>query len=461
MHELQILDDELDVADGPFPQFDLAPEPAFLAEIILDLRLHRADRFADLVGGRLVDVLCGPAKEVVPQCQVTRDDSGLEQRLFFPEAGVLREVLQVAVDRRDEFARPAPGTQPHVDAVHEPRRRDPGERLDQFLPDTPVGGRVVLGQEEQVDVGTVVEFLPAEFSHRNDAETFFGRIGVGTGVGQAGAGEGVSQQGELGRHPFEVEQAEEIAEPDAQQLPALEAAQGVKLQLGIGDSEHRSLGLDVELLNALEIGEPFLLHQPVEIPRIGEEDVGEELAADEQPDENLDAPGIGSECLPEGLPVGDIMGEPLEVEQCVVGLGRVGKTDQQRGDNDLQQVGRGRGGEQLSQPIGGRGHIAEARRGETFFEARRVEGWESRIATGNRLSALGCHHDGVPGLTRRESRRLKKQWGGKRTGGHPTWDAAASRRASCRSDSTIIRASSRSDTRGCQPSCRRALLASP
>jgi hypothetical protein len=162
------LGDELDVADGPLAQLDLAPVTSLLAQIGLGALLHRIR-----VGARLFRISyvehqrLDPAQELIANRLVAGDHARFEQRLLFPLARVLFQVSDVAIERRDQRADPSPGAQPHVHPVEKTFGGRARQALDQPLAQPPIVVRPGRGDEHQVDVGAIVQLLPAQLAHRD------------------------------------------------------------------------------------------------------------------------------------------------------------------------------------------------------------------------------------------------------------------------------------------------------
>jgi hypothetical protein len=333
MNQLQILHDELDVANGALSQLHLAVEPAGPFEIRLDLLFHQPHAFAHRFGGGVVDQRFDAAQELGPQRPIAGDDPRFEVRLFLPQPGVVRHVRQVRIQRRDQFAGPAPRTEPHVDAVHEPDVRYVRERLDQPLSHAPVHAGAAGGHEQQIDVGTVIQLLAPQLAHRDDRQAVGRDLRIGAGLPQARLHQRIGQQRQLHRHAAQVEQAEKIADADPQQFPPLKSPQRVQLFVPLAQAHQHTLRFDVQLLHALQIGQPLMLGQPFEVFRVAQQNLRQELAADEQPHEDFDRARVVPQKRQKLVPVGDRLPEPLEIEQGMIRLGRVGEIQQQCGEH--------------------------------------------------------------------------------------------------------------------------------
>src|SRR5262249_47567038 len=184
--------------------------------------------------------------------------------------------------------------------------------------------RTRVSQENQVDVRAVVQLLPAKLAHGDDGQPLRRDSCLGVGMVEACLNQGVGQERQLDGHAAQIEQSKKVARSNSQQFPPLKAAQRVELLFGVVNADHHPLGLNAELLHALQLGQPFVLCQPVEMGRRAQQNLGQELAADKQPHEDFDGARIVAQASKQNDPVGDALCEAFEVDQCLVGLGRVG-----------------------------------------------------------------------------------------------------------------------------------------
>jgi len=119
MYQLQVLRDELDVADGAFPQLDLAPFPALLAQLRLGALLHRAYDAAQCARVEVVQGALDSLQKRFPHAPISGDHPRFEQGLLFPEARMSFQVGDIAVRRGDQRACLSPGAKPHIHTVEE------------------------------------------------------------------------------------------------------------------------------------------------------------------------------------------------------------------------------------------------------------------------------------------------------------------------------------------------------
>ena len=428
--QLQALGGELDVADAAGPALDLAPLPALLFEVRLDPPLGLPHAGPDLLRGGGIDVRLGVLQEPPAEVQVAGDRPGLQQGLPLPGAGVLRQVRQVGGGGVDQRPAAAPGPQPHVDAVQEPLAGGLREGLDEPLAELPVGRRVAVGEERQVDVGGIVQLLPAELPEGQHAELRGVDVQFVRQQVQAGLREPVRQQRELRGNPLEVQQAERVAGPDPQQFPVLVAAEGVQPGGGRGQPLGHREGLQEEVRPAFILREPAVLREPAEVVRVLDEDVGQVLAADEQPDQDLHRPRVAGEVVEQGarrlIGAGEAgAGEPLEVHQAGVGGGGVRQRRQQRGEGPGEDgVGRRPGGgEDRVEPPPGRRRVRE-RDGVQRPQAGRPGNPAGRVG-----GRVGGRHgaDGACGARRSGTERpgVRQRRGGPAAGESPPPAGAA------------------------------------
>ena len=77
--------------------------------------------------------------------------------------------------RGSERPHTAPGAQAHVHTVKEALRRGAHQGINQMLAEGLIIGRVITRNEQQINVGTVVQLFAAQFAQRNDDEAI-GRL---------------------------------------------------------------------------------------------------------------------------------------------------------------------------------------------------------------------------------------------------------------------------------------------
>ena len=358
VYQLEVLGDEFDVADGAFAQFDLAPIPAALAELGLGALLHGVDVGAHGFVAVAELQRRGPLEERVAHPGAARDHARLEQRLFFPQPGVLAQIGQVTVERRHQRADLSPRAQPHVNPIEEALARGLGERLDELLAQPLVDVDVPLCDEKEVDIGAVVQLAPAQLAQRQHGEP----VGVNAqpvrGEVKADAHDAFRQAGELAGHRRQVQQPAQVAQADAQQLPMLEVAEAIQRGrrgrlsvVGFVVRGHRAAGRGQERLQPVFGGDFGPLGQQRKVIRVAQQDLGEELAARKQGDEQFERARVSDE-LAETLDLIGYAPRPApEVDERVIGVGRVGQRQDQVGQQLGEDSVRGRGSPDAAQPL--------------------------------------------------------------------------------------------------------------
>ncbi len=158
---------------------------------------------------------------------VAGDGAGAGEGLDFPELGALAVVVFVGWERIDEEAFVAVGAEAGVDFEDEAGFGFGAEEVEdgdgEALEAWEVAG-AWGSDEDDIEVGAVVDFAAGEFAEADDGEGCFGEAGLADddidGVLEAGFGEG----GEFGHSLVEVGEAEDIAEADAHEFGLVVAA---------------------------------------------------------------------------------------------------------------------------------------------------------------------------------------------------------------------------------------------
>ena len=240
VHELQQLHRELDVAQAPGAELELAVGLG-RRDVLLDPAAHRL---------HVVDEV-GPARRLphhrlhriavgLPDSEVPRDRAGLEQGLELPGLRPPLVVGAVAGHGAHQRTVLALGAQGGVDLPQRPGRRR--GRADPHQPGRQVGGdrgRLLLGHalgrlrdEDDVDVGDVVQLAATGLAHGDDREA--GAVGIRAHLG-ARDGQGRLERrlrevgersGGLGQGGRRVGRGE-VERRDAEQLLAVRRAQHV------------------------------------------------------------------------------------------------------------------------------------------------------------------------------------------------------------------------------------------
>ncbi len=221
VEELERLDDELNFADATAAEFDVALQFAGLDDFVFDAGFHGGDIAQD-AGGDGTGITKGldHFQEFGAQFGVAGDGTGFDQHHAFPGLAPMRVVSLEAVEGTDQGAGGAFGAEAEVNSV----KRAFGSQAADFGDDAfgqageeEVAGDVFSGlfagtrgcfevtaflalKENDVHVGTVVEFLAAEFAEAEDAE--FGGQPATVGGGMEGltqaAREGLEAKAEDG-----------------------------------------------------------------------------------------------------------------------------------------------------------------------------------------------------------------------------------------------------------------------
>ena len=182
--------------------------------------------------------------------RIARTEARLDERLALPELGPVREVGAIAVERQHERAHPALRPQSQIDAEgvallgdRLERVRDEPHRLGEEVAvgDRPIlaarGVPVVAVDDDQVNVGGVVELVAAELAHAEHREPRrrpVRRPRRAVGVRQrflrpspGGLETHVGQVRQLLGGHGEVGVTQDVAAADAEQVAVLESAQRV------------------------------------------------------------------------------------------------------------------------------------------------------------------------------------------------------------------------------------------
>ena len=134
MGQLQVLGDELDVANRPLSKFHLSPRAPLLAQVALGPLSHGVYVVPRARRVRGKQKWLDLAQEGGTHLVVAGDDACLDQCLLFPHAGVSVEVGHVPRDRGDQRAAPSPRAQPHIYAVEKALRGSARQGIDQLFP---------------------------------------------------------------------------------------------------------------------------------------------------------------------------------------------------------------------------------------------------------------------------------------------------------------------------------------
>ena len=147
MRELQILNDKLRIANGTFAEFYFAPITSLLLQDLLGALLHRKDAGTHIFRRVTKDVWLSLRKDFFTEGDIARDGTRFEQRLFFPQARMSLNVLQIPFVRGDEETIPAPRTETHIDAIEETFWCDTTEVINESFAKFEFVDGVVRGDE--------------------------------------------------------------------------------------------------------------------------------------------------------------------------------------------------------------------------------------------------------------------------------------------------------------------------
>ncbi len=356
--ELEQLDGELDVAQAAGAEFELAVDLGG-GDVVDDAAAHLLDVGDEVLAlGGLPDERRYGIDVLGAELLVAGDGAGLEQGLELPGLRPALVVREMGGEGTDEGAVAALGAEVGVDG--------PDGALDGGLGADPhqVGGEAGGGleglglvgavrrvaDEDDVDVGDVIQLVAAALAHGDDGEAALRRVlgGGGARDAQGRAEGGGGQVGELGGGLGDVDGAADVAGGDGEQAAAVGDAQrdGV-VRLGQALLELGEAGVQVGGL----VGD-----EGVPVAGVAGEVVGEGLGGAEHAEEAV-AQGFGADegveedgALLGGLRLGEA-GEAAEGE-VGVGGGAEGVEEGRVGAYGGQLVG-------LQQPGGGRG-VGEA-----------------------------------------------------------------------------------------------------
>ena len=249
VHQLEQLDRELDVAQPTHPELEL---PVGLAgrdglDDPAPHGLHVADE--PVASGDAPDEGGDQLDELLAELQVAGHRPCLEQRLELPRLGPALVVAAHPGHGADQRAGLALGPQGRVDrpdgALGGVLRARP-HQLGRELGGGPGGDRLRsafhrLVHEDHVDVGDVVELVPAALAHRDHGQADGGGVlpHLRPGDREAGVERAGREVGQLGGHVVDADVVGEVASRQPDQHPAVLDAhrvEGLALRQG-GDRD--------------------------------------------------------------------------------------------------------------------------------------------------------------------------------------------------------------------------------
>ncbi len=176
-HQLERLDNELDLADTPRPELDVV-----LLVTALDLAANLALEVTQRVKRLEVQVAAEYERaqqfhQFPPAVLVTGHRARLDHGVALPLAALRLVILFQRVVAAHQRAGAAVGAQAHIHTEHETVGVAFGQRLDQRLPEP---GEILLGAERpapacrtrlrvgknQIDIGGEIQFTGTQFAHR-------------------------------------------------------------------------------------------------------------------------------------------------------------------------------------------------------------------------------------------------------------------------------------------------------
>ena len=400
VNQLQRLHDEFDIADRTGPQLDLAPVATAAAQFGLDAVLRPAHGGQHVARRARIDQRIGPLQKLGADRHVPRHDPRLQQRLLLPQFGVRLDVLQIRRNGRDQFTGPTPRPQPHIDPIEKSFRRRVLHCLDQALRQRQHFGRLPIGQKHEVNVRTVVELLAAELAESEHRQRRRIDLQFARGEDQAGLDQAAGQQTQLNRRSPQVNQSEQVAGADPQDLIPLKPAQRVQLCQRSDRRFRRRHRVVEKLFAALQVGELPVLNQLAQAVGIAEQRFCQVAAADEQADQHFNRARVVAEEPEQCAAVGDALHEPLEVAESGRGVGRVGKQGDQLEETPGRLFRLSVGPRQRTNPLGDRRRVAKPEQRQMFQHRT-----ERRFIAQQQLAQRVQHSE--PGSTRFAASRFR------------------------------------------------------
>jgi hypothetical protein len=237
---LEALHEELDIADAAGGELDVDAAGVALAggELFVDAEAGLGDGFD---GGEVercgIDERFDEGEEGAGGRWVPGGGTGLDKHLQLPVAAAGLIVGLGGVERHDHFAVAAFGTEPEIDAVADAFGGVTGEEIgdevgdllrELFVGDDVWSGGVAVGgiEEDEVDVGAVIELFAAELAHGEHRERGRGEaiaLGVvGDGAAEGDVEDGVGEVGEFAGGFGEIGEAADVAEENTEKFAAAE-----------------------------------------------------------------------------------------------------------------------------------------------------------------------------------------------------------------------------------------------
>jgi hypothetical protein len=252
---------------------------------------------------------------------VTRNGACTEQGLDFPESCAALVILRMRGDGVDKQSLVAVWAQSGVDVVSGPDLGGGGKQGDELRGVTNDPGQVtlsVLGDEEQVEVGTEGEFGATEPTETDDSERG-GLQAVSVLDDLEGIADGRFGQGcQLGVGLGGVGQIEEAAQADAQLLGLLVASEPQRL-VGVGAAMPQ---VGEGFVGGALSSEVCALDDFLDEIWGSDGDFSESLGPVEEPQEQLEEWRRCGPCLVEGGPAAVGLDETIETGEDPVGIGK-------------------------------------------------------------------------------------------------------------------------------------------
>ena len=189
------------------------------------------------------------------------NDASFQQSLLFPHLCVRLDVFQVRWNCRDELAGSSPRSQTYVDAIEEPFGHGILHGLDKTLSQWKDFGGLSIGEEHQIDVGTVVQFFATQLAESDHSETVGIDVKFFRRECQAGLNQTVGEQRQLHSCRTKIDQTKQVAGADSKNFESLKSSQRIQRSDsadGAGSGFH---GRIKKLFAAFQIGKLPVLNQ--------------------------------------------------------------------------------------------------------------------------------------------------------------------------------------------------------
>ena len=186
-------------------------------------------------------------------------------------------------------------------------------------------GTVSTVHKQEIDIGTVVEFLPSEFSQTDNREGFIRDdaillVHLPDRHRQHSVYDDVSQDRELGCGCAKISKAENVLHSHAQYLTPQKAAQRVEPAFCPGKYLRQPLHLGTEVVLFQRQGKHSGSCQPAEQPRIPHQDVCEKRGIAKYPDQHIQQHRVLEQIIEQPRPAERGFGEPEKSRKGKIGI---------------------------------------------------------------------------------------------------------------------------------------------